>query len=337
MAAGGGEGPGRRLLTHGGVLLGSVTVVGAGSWVWRHQQSTAVAAWAPSRGTSRHAGPLWVRVLGSVEPVVLLLHGMVAAGNSFGAAYDALAEHATVVVPDLLGFGASMDTRRLADAAGHIAALDSALAALGLDQRPTVVAGHSMGGTLALRWAARHRDRVRSVLTFGAPLYRNRAEADEHVAGMGRMEALLAGDGPLPRAVCAWMCRHRTAASWISAVCRPSLPVPVARSGVKHTWSTYTGSLNGLIRDTGWCSALDVLAGAGIPVTLAVGATDPVPVRGRAAELARTLPNVRSLLHPHGDHGLLLTDPQWCQALIADAVRQNVDLGRSHDQSIGHS
>ena len=154
----------------------------AARWTWRHRHSPAVAAWAPSRGIDRRAGPLQVRILGSGEPVVLLLHGMVAAGNSFGAAYDTLSEHATVVVPDLLGFGGSMSTTQVTDASAHIAALDAALAALGLDRRPTVVAGHSMGGCLALRWAAQHTDLVRSVLTFGAPLYLNRAEADEHVA-----------------------------------------------------------------------------------------------------------------------------------------------------------
>lgn len=228
---------------------------------------------------------------------MLLLHGMVGAGNSFGATYDALGEHATVVVPDLLGFGGSMDTTRLTDAAAHIAALDAALTALGLDQRPTVVAGHSMGGCLALRWAAEHPDRVRAVVTFGAPLYLNEAEADQHIAGMGRMEALLAGDGPLPRAACAWMCRHRTIASWIVVAYRPDLPVPVARSGVKHTWSTYSGSLNGLVRDTGWYAALDTLGREGIPVTLAAGSADPVPVPGRAAELAHTWPVLAQLDH----------------------------------------
>ena len=253
----------------------------------------------------------------------MLLHGMAAAGNTFGAAYDALGEQGTVVVPDLLGFGDSMETRRLTDATGHIAALDAALAALELDQQPTVVAGHSMGATLGLRWAAEHADRVRSVVAFGAPLYATRGEAEEHVAGMGRMEALLAGDGGLPRAVCAWMCRHRTTASWIAVAYRPDLPVPVARSGVKHTWSTYSGSLNGLIRDAGWYSALDVLAAARIPVTLAAGASDPVPVPGRAAELGRTWPNIEVLVHPHADHGLPLAEPQWCQALIGDAARSN--------------
>jgi pimeloyl-ACP methyl ester carboxylesterase len=157
-------------------------------------------------------------------------------------------------------------------------------------------------------------------LTFGAPLYQDLAEADEHVTRMGRMEALLSGDGPLPRAACAWMCRHRTAASWIAAGYRPDLPVPVARSGVKHTWSTYTGSFNGLIRDSGWQASFETLGQAGIPVTLTAGEADGVPVSGRAADLARSWSNVYVRTHPYAGHGLPLTDPAWCRRLISDAV-----------------
>ena len=259
-------------------------------------------------------------MVGSGDTVVLLLHGMVAAGNSFGAAYDALGEHATVVVPDLLGFGGSMHTTQVTDAAGHIAAIDLALAELGLSERRTLVAGHSMGGSLALRWAAAHTDRVVSVVTFGAPLYLDRAEAADHVQHMGRMESALAGDGRLPRIACALMCRFRTPASWFVAAIRPGLPVPIARSGVRHTWSSYTASLNGIIRDTGWYAALGVLGEAGVPVTLAAGATDPVPVNGRAVELARTWSNLGQLVHPSADHGLPLTHPQWCQNVLADEL-----------------
>ncbi len=293
---------------------------GAAWWCWRHWRSAAVAAWDPSTGTTVRAGPLRVRVLGSGGPVVLLLHGMVAAGNSFGAAYDTLAEHATVVVPDLLGFGGSMVTTGRTDASAHIAALDAALDGLRLQRRPTIVAGHSMGGVLALRWAAEHPDRVRAVVTFGAPLYLNRTESNEHIAGIGRMEALFAGDGPLPRAACSWMCRHRTAASWIAVGFRPDFPVPVARSGVKHTWSTYSGSFDGLIRDSGWYDALRVLGRAGIPVTLTVGGRDPVPVQGRAEEFARIWPQISCLTHPGSGHMLPLTDPHWCRRLLTEPL-----------------
>jgi pimeloyl-ACP methyl ester carboxylesterase len=299
----------------GSAALG-LTAGAAWWWKWRHQHSAAVTAWAPGHGTSLRAGPLHVRILGTGEPVVLLLHGMVGAGNSYGAAYDALAARATVVVPDLLGFGRSMDNDGPTDAPAHIAALDAAMAELGLQHRPTVVAGHSMGGALAVRWAAAQIERVRAVVTFGAPLYRNRGEADAHITGMGRMQALLAGDGPLPRAACAWMCRHRTAASWIAVAYRPDLPVPVARFGVQHTWDTYTGALNGLVRDTGWYDSLTVLTQASVPVPLTAGAADTVPVPGRAEDLASSHPNITSLTVDDAGHDLPFTHPHWCLELI---------------------
>ena len=307
---------GRRALR----VAASGVIAGIGWWGRRHCRSTAVAAWMPGGGREFRAGPLHVRTLGSGQPVVLLLHGMAGAGNSFGAVYDRLAGQATVVIPDLLGFGRSMDITARTDAGAHVTALDDALAGLGLQDRPTVVAGHSMGGLLALRWAAEHRDTVRSVVAFAPPLYRSRAESDAHIAGLGRMESLLAGDGRIPRAACAWMCRHRTAASWMAVAYRPDLPIPVARSGVEHTWNSYSGSMNGLIRDAGWGESLERLRHAQIPVTLAVGASDPALVPGRNTELARTRLGVTSVVHPVAGHGLPLTHPEWCQRLVADAL-----------------
>ena len=116
-----------------------------------------------------------MRTFGSGEPVVLLLHGMAAAGNSFGAAFDRLGDSARVVVPDLLGFGGSMLPPGPVSGEDHLDALDGMLAALGLTQAPLVVVGHSMGGPLALRFAARHTDRVRTVVTLCAALYRDAA------------------------------------------------------------------------------------------------------------------------------------------------------------------
>lgn len=308
--------PGRLVMQWAGLGLAA----GVGWWTWRHDHSATVTAWAAGSGDQRRAGQLSVRTLGSGEPVILLLHGMIAAGNSFGAAYDELAQIATLVVPDLLGFGGSMQTSERIDAAAHVRALDDALTVLGLDRRPTIVVGHSMGGSLALRWAAGHTDRVRAVVALGAPLYLNRVEADKHVAAMGRMEAMLAGDGMQSRLLCAWMCRHRTLASWIAVAGRPDLPVPIARSGVKHTWGSYAGSMDGLIRDDSWREAVDALARGCIPVFLAAGLRDPAPVAGRAEELACSHPNVTVVVHSNADHGLPMTDPKWCLRLIAGAM-----------------
>lgn len=262
----------------------------------------------------RRAGPLRVRVFGAGETVILLLHGIIASGDSFGASCDTLGQQARVVVPDLIGFGESMDTAGPFDAAAHVAALDAALAAFDLGRHPTVVVGHPMGGVLAIRWAATHPDRTRAVLTFGAPLYRTRAEADQRMGAMGPMVALL--DGPLPQAVCARTCRHRGIASWLAVGSRPDLPISIARGGVNHTWAAYSGSLDSLVRDGGWAPVLEALGERGTRVVIANGALDPVPDPGRSGLLARRFPGVRHEIHEHADHLLPLSDPGWCRALI---------------------
>jgi len=133
---------------------------------------------------------------------------------------------------------------------------------------------------------------------------------------IGRANAFLTGGGPLPEAVGGWMCRCRTAASWFSMAFRPDLPVPVARAAVRHTWASYRGSLDELIRHSGWEAVLHELGVAGVPVTLAEATGDPVPVPGRAAELAAGFPAVRHEVHRGGSHALPLTDGEWCASLI---------------------
>lgn len=51
-------------------------------------------------------GPLAVRGLGSGSPT-LLLHGLLGSNRYWGGAFDRLADQGLLLVPDLLGFGAS--------------------------------------------------------------------------------------------------------------------------------------------------------------------------------------------------------------------------------------
>lgn len=295
----------------------TMTIAGAAAiWLTRHASARSVRGWRSGGGISRRAGILQVRTFGSGAPVVLLLHGMAAAGNSFGAAFDRLGDSARVVVPDLLGFGGSMLPPGEVSGEDHLDALDAMLAALGLTQAPLIVVGHSMGGPLALRFAARHIDRVRIVITLCAALYRDDAEADARIAQMGPFEAALTGDGPLPYRLCAWVCQHRTVAGWVAIAIRPDLPVTVARSGVKHTWDSYRGALDRLLRAPDWEPALDRLAAADIPVILVEGGVDPVPVPGRAAALAETAGSVRHLVLENATHLLPLSEGDWCAALL---------------------
>lgn len=106
-------------------------------------------------------------------PVVLLTHGFAATSSMFAGAAEALSADHTVVTWDLPGHGRSeyptdpsaySPERVVADMAGL---LDD----VGADR--AVIAGHSVGGFLSLRFHLEHPDRVRALVLIGTgPGYR---------------------------------------------------------------------------------------------------------------------------------------------------------------------
>lgn len=252
-----------------------------------------------------------MRDSGDGDAAVVLLHGLTGSGEAWSADYDVLADGRRLVVPDLLGFGGSLRERGDFSLDAHLCALDAMFTELGMDGLPLTVAGHSMGGVLALHWSARRAETTR-VVSFCAPLYRDRDEADTRIGQLGVLERLLALETPLSHHVCAWMCRHRRLAQWLAVASSPRTPVPVARRAALHSWESYLGGMNGLIRDNPWEMAVQRLNDRGVDVLLCEGAADGVPVPGRAEQLAKRHRTVRADRHPSAAHDLPLSDPGWC-------------------------
>ena len=97
-------------------------------------------------------------VTGGEGPVVVLLHGFAQTWRAWRAVMPALAEHFTVIAPDLRGVGGStvtfdgFDKRTMAgDLAGVLDALSSPKAC---------VVGHDIGGMVAYAFANSHPDRI---------------------------------------------------------------------------------------------------------------------------------------------------------------------------------
>jgi pimeloyl-ACP methyl ester carboxylesterase len=267
------------------------------------------------------AGPLSVRSLGDGQAVVLLFHGLLSSQAQFGAAYDRVADEATVLVPDLLGFAGSLDHRleevRLED---HLVAIDGALTALSLDDRPTVVAGHSLGSLLAIHWAARHPARTTAVVGWSPPLYRTEDEAFDGIGRLGPFTKALSRDTAIARRMCRWNCDHRAASGWLGAALAPRFPVPVARAVSLHTWAAYRGAFDAVILNPSWEQQLHKLDQCGVPVRLVAGDADPLLVRGRVDELARALDLVTSETWS-GDHHLPMTAPDRAAAQLTGLTR----------------
>ncbi len=304
------------------VLAGAIGAL-AGAWWLRHLTARAVRVWRPGRGRFLRTGRLVTRVAGSGEPVFLLLHGLVASGETFGSAYDSLAEAGTLVVPDLLGFSRSMD-RASADFSleDHLRALDEMLETLKLSNARLVVGGHSFGGLLALHWAARRSRQVDAVVLFGAPLFRDEAEARRQLKKMGALESLFAQDSPLAAKSCALMCAHRRLAGFLAIALSPDLPVAVSSKAVLHTWPAYREALS--IFFSNWSAEILKLEEYRVPVSLIAGEKDQSQVVGLADSLATKYSCVNATFVKEAAHILPITHGTFCaETILREAATSN--------------
>ena len=91
------------------------------------------------------------RTAGTGASVILLIHGIAGCATQWDPAARILAEHYTVVAPDLLGHGESAKPRGDYSVGAYAASVRDLLVALG-HRRATVV-GHSLGGGVAMQFA----------------------------------------------------------------------------------------------------------------------------------------------------------------------------------------
>ena len=131
---------------------------------------------------------LWVATHGSGRPLILL-HGGLMSGETFGPVLPALAARHQVFTVDLQGHGRTKDIDRPLDLrlmADDVAAL---IDHLGLD-RPDVV-GFSLGGGVATMTAVRHPDKVRRLVSLSANIRRS-AIYPEMLAQQGQVSGAVA-------------------------------------------------------------------------------------------------------------------------------------------------
>jgi haloalkane dehalogenase len=105
---------------------------------------------------------------GTGDPI-LLLHGIPTHGYLWRNVVDGLDEKGRVVVPDLMGYGASYQGEELAyDGQSQQKYFDEFMDALELDDVTLVV--NDLGSVLGLHWASRHPDRVKRIVLVEAAM-----------------------------------------------------------------------------------------------------------------------------------------------------------------------
>ena len=184
--------------------------------------------------------PLFVARTGDGPPV-LFLHGLGGSHASWLPVADRL-QGLRCIIPDLLGFGRSPKPPGRYDLDEHMAALEPVIAA----EQPLAVVGHSMGGVVALEVLRRNAGIAAGVLVSPAvfPATRSRGATGGGLA----LQGLLVEAHRNSRALCETLSLLRPVLRKLLPLFARGLPNQVVRDGLEHTWASYSGSLERVIR-----------------------------------------------------------------------------------------
>lgn len=246
-----------------------------------------------------------------VVVTVVILHGFTGCGAAMAGLVEALAPQ-PCWAPDLVGHGPGPHPD---DPAAY--RLDAM--AESLRHRfgePVDLVGYSMGGRLALTWACRYPDSVRSLCLIGASAgLADPADRQQRIDADERLASLIEQD--LDEFVDRWMANPLFATQQ-----RLGLEFLAASRDQRRAHDP--GALARSLRQagTGMMTPLhDQLGRLSLPVGLIVGADDP-KFRAIAADLASALPHGQVHTIAHAGHAAHLENPEAVAAAVTETMRR---------------
>lgn len=261
----------------------------------------------------RHRPALNVLEWGDGPPVVFI-HGLGASARYWKLVAASNGRYHGIA-PDLLGFGRSPKPRaETYDVGAHVAAL-----------RPivpdgSVLVGHSTGAIVATALAAHLAHRAAGLLLVGLPAYRDAATARREIGRLGTLARLTVDRSPAARLMCALMCTFRPVAMGIARITARDVPPAVAADGVRHTWPSYSRTLEHVVVGH---RPDDNLAASDCPILFLHGRDDQAASPAAAEAIAeRTSRRGRPVEFRvvEGDHHLPLRRPDVVAAAVAELV-----------------
>lgn len=136
--------------------------------------------------------PAYVKMLPGKKSTIVLLHGFLSSKRYWQKVATHLqASGHQVIMIDLLGFGhAPKPTGIRYDYEDHLAHIHKTLGALNILE-PVMMAGHSMGALLAVKYAHRYPKRVKAVGLMNPPIYLDRDQAYHTLRNTGPLYRFL--------------------------------------------------------------------------------------------------------------------------------------------------
>ena len=267
-----------------------------------------------------------VLIGGSGRPgeAVVFVHGNPDAGNDWIPLMDRIADFATVIAPDMPGFGgADMRADQDYTLGGYAAHLGGVIDQLGI-QRVHLVA-HDFGGPFAFTWAAANPDRVASVTMINTGVLLDYRW--HRMAKLWRTPVL----GELvqrasTREVARFILRHDNPGlsdSWVDQIAGHLMPKGTKRAVLRLYRSTRARDMDELV---------EPLRAADLDALVVFGDADVYIPAAQAERQRRPFPRVRVEILPGVGHWAWLEQPDRVAEFVVPFLRERV--GKDAQQPI---
>ena len=253
-------------------------------------------------------------------PVIVLLHGINSNAECWRTVIDTIGPGYRVIAPDLLGMGLSPKPDDLDYSSDtHAAVLASTLDALGVTGR-FVLVGYSMGGNVAIRYAATHPERLRRLFLLSAPFYLP-PEAYSR-ANFGWQYAQARFYQWLWRFVGRQKERDTLLYEMASGPLQGAMGSFLRTDDVASHWDRMQKNLANTISSATFVDDLPKLT---MPTVFALGIRDPIVRPDQTLALTRIKPSleIRRIVGLSADHMLVSNAPETvAREILADEVRE---------------
>jgi pimeloyl-ACP methyl ester carboxylesterase len=261
-------------------------------------------------------------------PAVILIHGITSSSHTWRAVFPGLAEHYTVIAPDLLGHGRSAKPRGDYSLSAYASGVRDLMLALG---HPTAtVVGHSLGGGIAMQLAYQFPERVERLALVSS-------------GGLGREVNLLLRAATLPGAeyVLPLLCRvgvHDAASKVAGALGRVGWQPSADVQGMAEGFSSlgeygarraFLHTARSIIEPSGQrVSAIDRLYLAEhMPTLILWGQRDPMIPVAHARAAHEAMPHSRVEIFEKAGHFPFNDEPARFVAVLRDFMATTEPAG----------
>jgi pimeloyl-ACP methyl ester carboxylesterase len=245
------------------------------------------------------------------DNAVVLIHGFPFSASIWDAQADALSQDACVICPDLRGAGKSSEAAGpylMETLAADVALL---LDALGIERAS--IAGHSMGGYVAMAFARMFTERVDRIALVPSRL---RADTPKEAQGRWELADRIEREesiGPVVESMLPRLFAPSTPAE------RPSVVERAYAIVARNAPGGAAAALRGMALRS---SAEDIAEDLDLPMVMIAGARDATLTQGEAREIVGRFPRGRLVVCKESGHVPMMEEPELVSAALREWLKE---------------